>query len=66
MKLVVSLICSAYILYAFLFQTSGFPAGFASTERSWTIYGGNTSRYFICTVVLHLLYLSFWWGSLGY
>jgi len=35
-------------------------------EGLWTIFGGVTSRFFMYTAVLHLLYSSFRCGSFGY
>jgi len=38
----------------------------ATFKGSWTILGGVASRCFMHTVVLHLVYSSYRWGSLGY
>jgi len=46
-------------------QSAGFQPGDPTPEGSWTIFGGVANRYFTYAAVLHLLYSSFRWGSLG-
>jgi len=43
-----------------------FNLGVGTPEELWSIFGEVTSRYFMYTALLHLLYSSFRWGSLGY